>query len=81
MSQYPMCPFCNRENTYVVRLNGNRFHCNNCGGDFNFQGEPIIWPDEDELEQRPFVPSPEQIREILRIAEKKRIEKQQNKPE
>lgn len=46
----PMCPFCNWETTFVVPNSNGTFHCNNCGGDFDKDGEPVMWPDEDDNE-------------------------------
>lgn len=45
----PMCPFCNRETTYVVPV-GDIYHCFNCGGDFDQTGEPVMPPDQDDFE-------------------------------
>lgn len=48
----PMCPFCNRENTFVVRNRYNEWHCNNCGGDFKYNGDPIYIPEPEEAVDR-----------------------------
>jgi transcription elongation factor Elf1 len=48
VNDMPMCPFCNRETTYVVPQAGS-FHCTSCGGDFDKDGEPI-YPYDDLIE-------------------------------
>ena len=54
-TQMPMCPFCNRETTYVVPNSDGTFHCMNCGGDFDKNGNPTVYPDSDDDDGDVFV--------------------------